>query len=139
MGAAPGRTSSGSSHTDRFYYDVKHIDPAAHARLTGSGNAEILDNLRRLATTGADVVVRVPVVPGLTDDEDDVRGLARLVAHERLAGSIELLPYHRLGEEKYARLGREYQLAGLQPPGEGRMHALAALVEAEGVPCRVGG
>ena len=83
--------------------------------------------------------MRIPIVPGLTDDEDNVRGIARLVAQRRLAERIELLPYHRLGEEKYARLGRAYELAGLEPPGEERLRALAGLVEAQGVPCSVGG
>ena len=124
---------------DRWYYDVKHADPGEHARLTGAGNGEILENLERLAAAGASIVVRVPVVPGLTDDEGDVRAIARLVAKGRLAERIELLPYHRLGEEKYARLGRVYELAGLEPPGEERLRALAAVVEAEGVPVRVGG
>ncbi len=84
-------------------------------------------------------MVRVPVVPGLTDEDDNVRGIARLVAGKRLAERVELLPYHRLGVEKYARLGRSYELAGLEPPGDERLRALAALVEAEGVPCRIGG
>jgi pyruvate formate lyase activating enzyme len=126
-------------HVDSWYYDVKHADPGVHARLTGSGNVEIIENLRRLAATGAAVVVRVPVVPGLTDREADVRAVARLVAAGRLAGRIELLPYHRLGEEKYGRLGRAYELAGLEPPGEECLRELAAAVEAEGVPCRIGG
>lgn len=124
---------------DCWYYDVKHVDPGEHARLTGADNGAILENLELLAATGARIVVRVPVVPGLTDGDDTVRGIARLVAGKRLAERVELLPYHRLGVEKYARLGRSYELAGLEPPGGERLRALAALVEAEGVPCRIGG
>ena len=125
--------------TDLFYYDLKVIDPAAHERLTGVDNATILTNLGRLAATGARVVVRIPIVPGFTDSPENVRGIARHVAAGPLAERVELLPYHRLGLDKYRRLGREYALEDLEPPGADAMRALAGVVEREGVPCTVGG
>lgn len=126
-------------YVDRFYYDLKHIDSETHAQLTGVGNEVILANLERLARTSASIVVRIPVVPGLNDDAENVRAIARHVRSNRLADKIELLPYHRLGEDKYARLGRIYELAGVQPPSDEKMRTLAAIVAEEGMPCQLGG
>ena len=125
--------------TDLFYYDLKVIDPAEHERLTGVDNATILANLGHLAATGARIIVRIPVVPGFTDAADNVRGIAAFVAAGPLAERIELLPYHRLGLDKYRRLGREYDLEDLEPPSAEALRALADVVEHEGVPCQIGG
>jgi pyruvate formate lyase activating enzyme len=125
--------------TDTFYFDLKLIDPVVHERLTGASNATILANLQRLAATAARIVVRIPVVPGLTDSDDNLRGIARYVREHQLGERIELLPYHRLGLDKYRRLGKDYELADLEPPSEERLRRLATLVESEGVACTVGG
>ena len=125
--------------TGTFYFDLKLVDAEAHRRLTGVGNETILANLKRLAAAGARIVVRIPVVPGFTDGAENVSGIARRVATGRLAERIELLPYHRLGLDKYRRLGRTCELEDLEPPGDEHMRHLASLVEREGVACRVGG
>lgn len=125
--------------TDLFYYDLKVIDPAEHERLTGVDNATILGNLERLAATGARIIVRIPVVPSFTDSAENVRGIASFVAAGPLAERIELLPYHRLGLDKYRRLGRDYALEDLEPPSAEVMRALADVVERAGVPCQIGG
>lgn len=126
-------------YVDLFYYDVKLWDSGAHRRHTGVGNELILANLERLSATAARIVVRVPVVPALSDDAENIRQIARHVARGKLAELIELLPYHRLGEDKYVRLGATYRLRNVVPPSPEEMSALALLVEAEGVSCRVEG
>ena len=83
--------------------------------------------------------MRVPVVPTLSDDAENIRQIARHVARGKLAELIELLPYHRLGEDKYVRLGATYRLRDVLPPSLEEMSALALLVEAEGVSCQIGG
>ena len=126
-------------YVDLFYYDVKLWDPAAHQRLTGLSNELILANLDRLARTKTRIIVRIPVIPGVNDDPENVRRIARHVARGRLAERIELLPYHRLGEDKYVRLGRTYGLRGVLPPTKDEMSALALVVETEGLICQIGG
>ncbi len=126
-------------YVDLFYYDVKLWDPVAHERLTGSTNELILANLERLAKTKTRIIVRVPVIPGLNDAAENVRRIAQHVARGKLAEKIELLPYHRLGEDKYVRLGVTYELRGVLPPTQEEMSALALVVEAEGMPCQIGG
>lgn len=101
--------------TDLFLFDVKHVDPQAHAVLTGRDNRLILDNLRRLGQTGARVILRVPVIAGKNDDPGNLLAIAAL-AREVGAARIELLPYHKLGVQKYQMLGIPYRGAALTAP-----------------------
>ncbi len=92
-------------YTDMFLYDVKETDDALHRKFTGVPNKHILDNLRQLHDTGAHVLVRLPVVPGLNDREEHFREVARVV--KPLSGllGVEVLPYHSLGIAKRDRFG----------------------------------
>lgn len=119
---------------DLTLYDLKHADDAAHKRLTGRSNATILDNLGRLARTGADVLVRIPLVPGYNDDPATLT--AALDRIRELCGKapgfqgVELLPYHAFGAGKYDRLGLAYPLAGLQSHTPAALAALETLARA---------
>jgi pyruvate formate lyase activating enzyme len=89
---------------DLFLYDLKQLDSARHKELTGAGNELILENLGRLLESGAEVKVRVPVIPGANDDPESVAALAEFVARHPRIERIDLLPYHSLGLHKYAAL-----------------------------------
>lgn len=105
-GFAPWETLAALAEpVDLFLFDVKHPDPARHEELTGASNEPILANLRRLLETGAQVVVRVPLIPGLNDDTETIGKLARLVAGLG-AGRIELLPFNPATGGKYSWVGR---------------------------------
>ncbi len=111
---------------DRIYFDIKCIDPQKHERVTGVSNRKILENFRRLRAELPDceVVVRTPVIPGVNDTEPEIREIAAFVEEAGGASAHELLPYHGFGEPKYAKLGRHYRVAQLEPPSEERMKAL---------------
>ena len=115
-------------HADLFLYDVKCIAEETHIAGTGVSNRLILDNLARLLKTRADsIVIRVPVIPGFNDNEEEIGKIAAFFrAHGRPA-RIELLPYHRLGENKNAVLGREGFTA--EPPSKELMARLNALLD----------
>jgi pyruvate formate lyase activating enzyme len=103
---------------DLFLCDVKHMDPSEHRRYTGVSNDAILANLRRLVACGADVVIRIPVVPGHNGTEENLRATARFIVDE-LGGrvrQIQLLPFRKLGQEKYASLGMPYAMQDFQSP-----------------------
>ena len=126
---------------DRVYVDVKQMSPARHEVLTGVGNRTILENVRRMDAlwTGTELVVRVPVVPGLNDDPGNLGAAAAFVAGLTRVLRVELLPYHRYGTAAYARLGREYGLEALRPPSEEQLRAAASVFAAGGVPVQIGG
>ena len=121
-----------------FLYDIKLVDEARHRQWTGHGNAGILANLRTLAQARAHVVVRLPVIPGANDDDANVGQLAGLMQDLGLR-RLDLLPYHRIGTEKYVRLGREYSLPELQPPSTEQLERLQAMFEAAGLEVVTGG
>ena len=103
--------------TDLFLYDVKCFDDARHRDCTGVGNRLILENLGKLLELGQNVLIRIPVIPGINDRVEEMEAIrAFLNSHGKPVG-VELLPYHRLGENKYAALGlpvTEFQI----PSGE---------------------
>lgn len=96
---------------DYFLFDLKVYDSAKHREYTGVDNAKIHRNLRALQESGKPHVIRVPIIPGYTDDEENLRGIAELAGDS----PVELLPYNILAGAKYANFGREYKLAHLRP------------------------
>jgi pyruvate formate lyase activating enzyme len=121
-----------------FLYDVKLVDNNRHRAATGASNAAILANLRELAERRADVVIRFPLVPGVTDDEENVRGVAALAASTGVT-RVDVLPYHRAGVAKYARLGRPYRLEAVRSATSADTEAAAALMREVGLDVRIGG
>ncbi len=92
-------------HTGLFLYDLKETDEARHLEYTGVSVKPILDNLRRLHDTGAAILLRCPIIPGLNDRQDHFEAIATLAQqHSNLQG-VELMPYHPLGQSKRERLG----------------------------------
>ncbi|NLD60278.1 MAG: glycyl-radical enzyme activating protein [Clostridiales bacterium] len=92
--------------TDLFLVDYKLTDEAQHAAVTGMPSAVVLENIAFLCDSGADVVLRCPVIPGVNDVEDHFRAIAELT--KRLpVGGFEIMPYHPLGSSKARRLGKD--------------------------------
>ena len=123
---------------DLFLYDLKLVDDERHRRFTGVSNALILANLRALSERGCRIFLRVPVIPGINDDEPNLSALLDLVASLRLE-RVDLLPYHAAAEGKYARLDKPNRMQGTLSPSDAFMSELARRVAERGVPARVGG
>lgn len=124
---------------DLVYYDIKHMDPVVHKELTGVSNRRILANAKKTAAMRP-MIVRIPLVPGYNDSDDNIFATARFAAE--LGGEferIELLPYHAFGSQTYSRLGREYKLADVEPPSDEHMERLKGIVESCGVKAQIGG
>jgi pyruvate formate lyase activating enzyme len=120
---------------DLFLFDFKVLDPVRHRESTGVTNEVVLGNLESLAAKRAkDITVRVPLVPGFTDDREN---LAAAAAHLRRLGlrRVELMPYHPFGMDKYAALGRAYALDGVHPPHREAVEAGASIFRASGLAC----
>lgn len=122
--------------TDLFLTDIKHMDSATHIKLTGVDNKQILDNISKIAQHKP-VVVRVPVIPTLNDDDENIINTAKFCAENSIS-RINLLPYHQLGLSKYNQLELEYNMPKVQSPDEKKMNHLKEIVESIGVKCVVG-
>lgn len=124
---------------DLVLFDLKLIAPERHKACTGVGNGLILENFQALGRLHPAVRVRLPLVPGVTDDEDNIRAISdRIKTCQGLAG-VDLLPFHRIGDQKYAQLGMENRLADLTSPDPQWIERTRSLYEQYGVPVTVGG
>jgi len=127
-----------AEQTELFLYDLKLMDEVRHRRYVGISNGPVLDNLRSLARTDAEVWVRVPIIPGINDDSANLDALAEFVGALDRKYPIYLLPYHRIGADKYRRLGERYRLEGLEPPRADRLQEIADRLRGEQLEVRVG-
>jgi len=123
---------------DLLLWDVKHTDEARHRALVGAPLAPILANLAAVAEVGVPIWLRVPVIPGANDDEENLAEVARLAAATANVERVSLLPYHRTGAGKLARLGRSAGTATASP-GAAAMQELAARLATAGIEARIGG
>jgi pyruvate formate lyase activating enzyme len=114
--------------TDLFLYDLKHMDSDLHRKFTGVPNELILENLRLLAEAEVPIQIRIPVIPGINTDRNNMDRTAEFIASVGL-DCVYLLPYHGAAKRKYERLGLRYPLSDLQPPSEAEMDFFAERLE----------
>jgi pyruvate formate lyase activating enzyme len=127
-----------SGKVDLFLYDLKVTDDKKHRKYTGVSNRLIIENFGRLADRGRNLLVRFPVVPGINDDEKNLRETAKLMLAHNVK-QVCLLPYHRAGIEKYQSLGRAYRMEDVQAPTDNRMRLIRKKMEAYGLEVQIGG
>ncbi len=125
-------------YVDLFLYDVKLVDEARHRRFTGVSNDLILSNLRALAERGHGIVLRVPVVPGVNDDAENIRQIGQLAADLALK-RVDILPYHHIAADKYARLNKVYRLDDAQAPLEESLVDITQILQDFGLQVQRGG
>lgn len=129
--------------TDLFLYDIKHLDAQLHKQYTGTSNTVILANLSRLAESGANIIIRVPLIPGFNADEGHLRAVGELASSLNIK-EIHLMPFHQFGRDKYTRLCRPNPMGdtkGLQDTPQGREQIEQAVdaVTRQGLKVQVGG
>ena len=109
-------------YTDLFLYDIKCFDSKKHREYTGVGNEWILENLKRLLATNTPVWVRIPIIPTVNDTEEEMQSIKAYIFSCGKPEKIELLPYHAMGEHKYAAIGKSAQ--SFSVPNEEKMRQL---------------
>lgn len=120
--------------------DIKHMDSETHRQLTGVPNEVILDNIKHVYhDLKVPVIVRVPVIPGYNDSDENIYATADFTARELgMDVAVHLLPYHRLGESKNDSLGKEMNM-GIEVPSDEHMQGLKSIVESFGLKSQIGG
>ena len=126
-------------YADLFLYDMKFFSASEHERYTGVDNRLILENAGKMAERGIPMIVRLVVIPGINDSLGEFQGRLDFVKSLDAVEQIDLLPYHKLGVAKYARLGKGYVHGDLEIPDEERMETLRRLVSDQGFKVTVGG
>lgn len=124
---------------DVFLMDIKHINSQKHKQYTTQSNELILENAYRIAQNAKKLIIRVPVIPTFNDTEDEIEQIALFVKALPNVNEIHLLPYHRLGEDKYSYLGRKYTLSGIETISKEKMETFKLICENCGLKCQIGG
>ena len=119
--------------------DIKHMNSEKHRRFTTKPNEKILESARFIAKNAKKLIIRVPVIPGFNDTEMEIGQIAKFASELPMVDEIHLLPYHRMGRDKYDGLGREYPMGDTEPPSNERMRELATVAEKFGLKTRIGG
>lgn len=126
------------AYTDHVLYDIKHCDSDIHKKFTGVGNELILENLYKAAEMGKDIIVRVPFIPGVNDNEDVEKKIAK-IAKDIHAKAIHLLPFHQIATSKWDGIGKEYLFRNVREPSKEELERIKKIIEPIGVPVVIGG
>lgn len=118
--------------TDLFLYDIKHIDPCAHKSLTGADNHRILENLQKLSDLGANIEIRMPLVPGANDDEETLRGIGEFLGKLNIS-RMKVLPYHSMARSKYTALGMKDTMPTVDSPTDEDLQKAVELLKSYGI------
>jgi pyruvate formate lyase activating enzyme len=124
---------------DFFLWDIKHMDPQIHKKITGVSNRLILSNCRRVSERKIPLYIRVPFIPGYNNLEKNIRATCEFAKSLSSIVQVDLLPFHLLGKARYDSLDRDYPLIGTHLVSEDAMQQMKKLVESYGLKCTIGG
>ncbi|MEE8363370.1 MAG: glycyl-radical enzyme activating protein [Dehalococcoidia bacterium] len=120
-------------YTDLVLYDVKDMSPEGHRAGTGTSNERIVDNLRRLSERGVPIEIRMVILPGINDSDQQIDAAADLLSSLDSVIGVRLLPYHRLAGSKYHALGRESTMPDIEPPDAADLRRVSDRLAARGL------
>ena len=127
-----------AKHVDLFLYDLKIMDPAKHKKFNGVNNEIILDNLRQLAKSKVDIIIRMPLIKGVNDDKKNIDGTANFINELSLKHKkIDLLPYHEIAHHKLKKLGQDYNSKGMTAPDNKKLDRIISQFKAHGIEARI--
>lgn len=126
-------------YVDTVLMDIKHTNGDKHREFTTKDNTLILENAVHIAKEARSLIIRTPVIPTFNDTEDEIRAIAEFARSLGTVKEMHLLPYHRIGSDKYAGLGRNYTMAHIEPPKKEHMQKLLEVVNSTGIQGRIGG
>lgn len=125
-------------YIDTYLMDIKHTNPDKHKEFTGRDNSLILANAKRLAKDAKKLIIRVPVIPTFNDTPEEIYAIASY-AKEIGVEELHLLPYHRLGTDKYKGLGREYLMGHVDLIPKEKIETLENVAKSAGLTVKIGG
>ncbi len=137
---APAEVIDGvNPHVDLFLCDLKHMDSARHEQASGFPNELILENIRRIAATGRNIILRLPLVPGFNDGGLNLEATGRFAASLGAVVAMDVLPYNSGGSAKSVRLAGQRDMLRATPPTDERLRATVKKLRSFGLIIRIGG
>ncbi len=126
-------------NVDLFLYDLKLLNEEEHIKYTGVSLDLILANLRYLCKKKKEIIIRIPIVPSITDSSENINQIGSFVSKLNCISRVDILPFNKMGEAKYRRLEKPYMLNNITPPSEGRMNEIKKQLEAFDLNVKIGG
>ena len=126
-------------YLDLYLMDIKHMNSAKHKEFTSQPNELILENAKKITDAGARLIVRTPVIPTFNATKEEIGEIAKFASSLKGVTQMHILPYHRIGTDKYKGLDRDYSLTGIEPPSKELMNELLEVVNSYGLKGQIGG
>ena len=126
-------------YLDLYLMDIKHMNSAKHKEFTSQPNELILENAKKITDAGARLIVRTPVIPPFNATKEEIGEIAKFASSLKGVTQMHILPYHRIGTDKYKGLNRDYSLTGIEPPSKELMNELLEVVNSYGLKGQIGG
>ena len=126
-------------YVDLFLYDLKFIDNAKHEKYTGIPNQQILKNLNQLSNNGSKIIIRIPIIPGINDDNDEINKMCDFISGLNNIQGIDLLPFHKIGKNKYIKLNLPYKMKNFNEPSDELMEKIKLKFDTINIPVKIGG
>lgn len=126
-------------YLDLYLMDIKHMNSAKHKEFTSQPNELILENAKKITDAGTRLIVRTPVIPTFNATKEEIGEIAKFASSLKGVTQMHILPYHRIGTDKYKGLNRDYSLTGIEPPSKELMNELLAVVNSYGLKGQIGG
>lgn len=126
-------------YIDLILYDFKIVDDDKHKKYVGASNKKIIDNLIKIKNENVNIFLRLPIIKGVNDSLDEANEIVQIINGIKNISQINILEYHKMGMEKYPRLGKQYELTGEEKPDEMFINSLKKLYEENGFRVIIGG
>jgi pyruvate formate lyase activating enzyme len=125
------------SYTNLVYFDLKHMDSAEHKKYCGQSNDLILSNLSLVVQKKIPLVIRIPVIPGYNNSDENITAIAKTVSRLTKKATISILPYHSYGANKYRMIDMKYMLDDVKTPTEEELSKIRQIIESFGLNCDI--
>ena len=126
-------------NTDLFLFDLKLFDDELHKKYTGVSNKLIKENLEYLSSINAIVIIRIPLIPDITDTEENLSAISNYLLGFNNIARIDLLPYNKLAEDKYRRLNKESKLGNVDTQSDNKLAEIKDFVKSFGLNAQLNG
>jgi pyruvate formate lyase activating enzyme len=128
-----------AQRSELFLFDLKVIDGKRHKFLTGVSSKSILDNLKFLYDRGADITIRIPLIPGVNDDRDNIHQICEFLSGLPKIRNVHILPYHDIQKNKYTKLGMPYAAGDIAVPDSEKLAFTVSHLKSRGFQIGLGG
>ncbi len=128
-----------AQEAELFLFDLKLMDPDKHEKYTGVSNRKILSNLDLLARQGASITIRIPLLPGINDDDENIQRTGTYISMLPGVQKVDILPYHQAARIKYLKLGVKYPAIKILPPSREQLSTVVRRLESYGLIVKIGG